>query len=64
MMLLRFNAYTLDEPSYKAGFKGLTAETWSPDVAAISGATMTSDAMATATEDAFAAFQSIQNGGN
>lgn len=59
-----FNAYTLDEPSYKAGFKGLTAETWSSDVAAISGATMTSDAMATATEDAFAAFQSIQNGGN
>jgi len=59
-----FNEYTLDEPSYKEGFKGLTAETWSPDVAVISGATMTSDAMAKATEDAFAAFQSIQNGGN
>ena len=59
-----FNAYTLDEPSYKEGFKGLTAETWSADVANISGATMTSVAMATATADAFAAFQSIMNGGN
>ncbi|MBQ8589909.1 MAG: hypothetical protein IJ486_05590 [Firmicutes bacterium] len=59
-----FNAYTLDEPSYKAGFKGLTADTWSADVANISGATMTSVAMATATEDAFEAFQSIMNGGN
>ena len=59
-----FSAYTLDEPSYKAGFKGLTAETWTADVATISGATMTSVAMRTATEDAFAAFQSIMNGGN
>ena len=59
-----FDAYTLDEPAYKAGFKGLTADTWSADVATISGATMTSDAMATATADAFAAFQSIMNGGN
>ena len=42
----------------------LTAETWSADVANISGATMTSVAMATATADAFAAFQSIMNGGN
>ena len=59
-----FNAYTLDEPAYKAGFKGMTADTWSADTAVISGATMTSNAMAAATEDAFAAFQSIQNGGN
>lgn len=59
-----FNAYTLDEPAYKAGFAGLTAETFTGEQALVSGATMTSDAVTTATNDAFAAFQAIrENGG-
>lgn len=58
-----FNAYTLDEPAYKAAFAGQTAETWTDEQALISGATMTSDAVATATNDAFAAFQAIQENG-
>lgn len=57
-----FNAYTLDAPSYKAGFQGLTAETWNGEQAFISGATMTTDAMKTATNDIFAAFELVKGG--
>ena len=59
-----FSSYTLDAPSYKEGFVGLTGETMSDDVAFISGATVTTNAVRTATEDVFAAFAILkENGG-
>ena len=59
-----FSSYTLDAPSYKEGFIGLTGETMSGDVAFISGATVTTNAVHTATEDVFAAFAILkENGG-
>ena len=59
-----FSSYTLDEPSYKAGFEGLTAESFDGSAALISGATVSSDAARTATNDVFAAFAEITaNGG-
>ena len=59
-----FDAYTLDEPSYKAGFQGLTADTWTGEQALISGATMSSDAVATATTDIFEVIPTVlANGG-
>ena len=57
-----FHTYTLDEPSYKAGFAGLTADTWTGEQALIAGATMTSDAMKTATNDIFAAYEILKGG--
>lgn len=59
-----FDAYELDEPSYKAGFAGLTADSFTGDQALISGATVSSDAVKTAVNDVFAAFgQIVENGG-
>lgn len=59
-----FTTYELDEPSYKAGFEGLTADSWTGDEALISGATVSSDAVKTAVNDVFAAFSQImENGG-
>lgn len=57
-----FHSYTLDESSYKAGFKGLTSATWNDDKALIAGATMTSDAMRVSTKDVFAAFEIVKGG--
>lgn len=54
-----FSTYTLDEPSYKEGFVGLTADSYTGEQALIAGATMSSDAVNTATNDAFAAFAAI-----
>lgn len=54
-----FNTYTLDEPSYKEGFAGLTADSWTGDQALIAGATMSTDGVKTATDDVFAAFAAI-----
>ena len=54
-----FTTYTLDEPSYKEGFVGLTTDSYTGEQALISGATMSSDAVDTATKDAFAAFAAI-----
>lgn len=54
-----FNAYTLDEPSYKEGFIGLTADSYTGEQAIIAGATMSTEGVATATEDVFAAFAAI-----
>lgn len=54
-----FSTYTLDEPSYKEGFTGLTADSYTGEQAFISGATMSSDAVDIATKDAFAAFAAI-----
>ena len=59
-----FSKYTLDAPSYKEGFVGLTGETMTDDVAFISGATMTMNAVKTATHDVFDAFATLkENGG-
>ncbi|MBE6964187.1 MAG: FMN-binding protein [Ruminococcaceae bacterium] len=59
-----FSGYTLDEPAYKAGFNGLTAETFTGEQALISGATITSEAVKTATNDIFAAYKAtVENGG-
>lgn len=58
-----YSAYTLDEPSYKAGFAGSTADGFTADTALITGATLSSEAASTAAKDAFAAFADIQNGG-
>ncbi len=52
----------MDVGSYKAGFEGLTSETWTGDAAVIATATMTSNAMKQSTEDAFAAFNAIKGG--
>lgn len=51
-----FNSYTLDEPSYKEGFLGLTADSFTGEQALIAGATMSTDAVETATRDVFEAF--------
>ena len=52
----------MDVAAYKAGFEGLTPETWTGDAAVIATATMTSNAMKQSTEDAFAAFNAIKGG--
>ncbi len=54
-----FSNYTLDEGSYKEGFIGLTADAYSGEQALIAGATMSSDAVDTATRDVFEAFRLI-----
>ena len=51
-----FTSYDLDKDSYKEGFNGLSADTFTDDVALISGATMSSDAVSMATKAVFDAF--------
>ncbi len=51
-----FSKYTLDEDSYKEGFIGLTDESYTGEQALISGATLSTDAVDTATRDVFEAF--------
>ena len=58
-----FTSYQLDEPSYKAGFTGLTEDSWSGEQALISGATVSSDAVKKAVDDVFAAFDLIMEKG-
>ena len=53
----------VDQPAYKAGFAGMTAESFPADAGVITGATMTSNAVRTAITDSFAAFAQLQNGG-
>ena len=57
-----FSSYTLDPTSYKAGFAGLTVDTWSGEQAVISGATMTSDAVKTSTDDIFETYNILKGG--
>ncbi len=52
----------MDAGAYKAGFEGLTGETWTGDAAVIATATMTSNAMKQSTVDAFESFNSIKGG--
>lgn len=54
-----FFDYTLDEPSYKEGFTGLTADSYNGEQALIAGATMSTAGVDTATKDVFAAFAAI-----
>ena len=59
-----FSNYTLDETSYKEGFQGITESTFTGDETLITGATMTSNAVKTAVQDIFEAFQNLkENGG-
>lgn len=58
-----FTDYELDEPSYKAGFEGQSADTWDSATALISGATFSSEAAETATTDVFAAFAAMTEKG-
>ena len=51
-----FTDYTLDEPGYKEGFLGLTRESFSGEQALIAGATVSTGAVETATNDVFEAF--------
>ena len=47
-----FSNYELNEESYKAGFAGLTADTYTDDVALVTGATLTTDAVRCSVRDA------------
>ena len=58
-----FTSYELDEDAYKAGFSGLTGETFTGDQALISGATITSGAVSTASRDVFGAFAAVSGNG-
>ena len=58
-----FTSYELDEPSYKAGFTGLTGDSWSGEQALISGATVSSEAVSKAVDDVFVAFDLIMEKG-
>ena len=58
-----FSSYTLDETSYKDGFAGLNKDTFTGDQALISGATMSSNAVKTATHDVFETFESLKEKG-
>ena len=57
-----FKSYTLDENAYKGAFVGVTGASYTEDMATISGATFSSQATATATADAFAAFDAVKGG--
>ena len=52
----------MNNAEYKAGFEGLTTETWNGDAAVIATATMTSNAVKQSTDDAFATFNAIKGG--
>ena len=52
----------MNNAEYKAGFEGLTTETWNGDAAVIATATMTSNAVKQSTDDAFATFSAIKGG--
>lgn len=59
-----FNAFGgMNVSEYRAGFVGLTAETFTGEQAVIATATMSSNAMKQAVNDAFASFDSLTKGG-
>jgi hypothetical protein len=54
----------MDAEAYRAGFTGLTGDSFSGDEALIATATVSSNAVKLATEDVFAAFAALkENGG-
>ena len=59
-----YHSYTLDPASYKAGFKGLTQDTFNGEIAAIAGATYTADSVKQATDDIFAVYSAQKGGAN
>ncbi len=58
-----FTNYTLNEKDYKASFEGLTVDTFGEQYL-ITGATVSSDAMKSATNAVFEAFAAITGGNN
>lgn len=59
-----FNAFAgMDASAYKQGFAGLTSETFTGEQAVIATATMSSNAMKQAVNDAFASFDALTKGG-
>ena len=52
----------MNNAEYKAGFEGLTTDTFTGEQAMIATATMTSNAVKQSTEDAFATFNAIKGG--
>ena len=54
-----FTSYTLDENAYKEGFAGKNAGNYTTECSLISGATVSSDAVNSATEDVFELFAAI-----
>lgn len=52
----------MNDAEYKAGFVGITSDTFTGEEAVIATATMTSNAMKQSVEDAFASFNSIMGG--
>ncbi len=56
-------AKQVDAAAYQEGFTGLTGQSWTEDTAMISGATMTSNAVAQSVADAFEAYEAVTNGG-
>ena len=59
-----FTDYSLEPDSYRAGFAGLTEDSYSGEQALIAGATISSQAVDTATRDVFEAFRVLtENGG-
>ncbi len=67
-----FTDYTLEEDSYRAGFEGLTSDTYTGEQAIITGATVSTQAVDSATSDVFEAYSQLVafvatndlNGGN
>lgn len=57
-----FSAYDLDKASYRAGFNGIDSDSYNDDIAFISGATVTSDAIRAATTSIFESFNNIMEG--
>ena len=58
-----FTTYTLDEPAYKAGFVGMTADTFTADSTLITGATMSANGVKSGISDIFATFSQLNVGG-
>lgn len=57
-----FKDYQLDEPSYKAGFVGQTADGWTGELTLISGATVSGNAVNAALTDIFGAADTLIGG--
>ena len=59
-----YHNYTLDPASYKEGFKGQSQDTFTGDIAAISGATYTADSIKQAADEIFAVYNILKGGAN
>ena len=59
-----YHNYTLDPASYKEGFKGQSQDTFTGDIAAISGATYTADSIKQAADEIFVVYNILKGGAN